>query len=153
MDKITLPVGVVNNPSGYNALQNTISYDLNGNMTSQLDKGITAITYNYLNLPSRITNSSGRSSYKVDYLYRADGSKIRKSLNSFVQSKTDYLDGFQYLTSGSDVLCVGCPAPSPELQFVPTSEGYFDFVENKYIYNYVDHLGNVRVGYFNNGSG
>ncbi|SDH98937.1 RHS repeat-associated core domain-containing protein [Chryseobacterium taeanense] len=153
LDKITLPTGVINNPSGYNALQNTISYDLNGNMTIHPDKGITAITYNYLNLPSVVTNSSGRSSYKVDYLYRADGTKIKKSLNSFVQSKTDYLDGFQYLTSGSDVLCVGCPRPSPELQFVPTSEGYYDFVENKYIYNYVDHLGNVRVSYFNNGSG
>jgi RHS repeat-associated protein len=153
LDKITLPTGVVNNPSGYNALQSTISYDLNGNMIIHPDKGIVGITYNYLNLPSVVTNSSGRSSYKVNYLYRADGTKIRKSLNSFVQSKTDYLDGFQYLTSGSDVLCVGCPPPSPELQFVPTSEGYFDFVENKYIYNYVDHLGNVRVSYFNNGNG
>ncbi|SDI87284.1 hypothetical protein SAMN05421846_1171 [Chryseobacterium taeanense] len=82
LDKITLPVGVVNNPSGYNALQNTISYDLNGNMTIHPDKGITAITYNYLNLPSVVTNSSGRSSYKVDYLYRADGTKIKKSLNN-----------------------------------------------------------------------
>lgn len=40
--------------------------------------------------------------------------------------------------------------PSPELQFIPTSEGYFDFVKNKYIYNYNDHLGNVRLSYFKN---
>ncbi|WP_185153144.1 RHS repeat domain-containing protein, partial [Chryseobacterium sp. 8AT] len=38
------------------------------------------------------------------------------------------------------------------LNFVPTSEGYFDFEKNKYIYNYSDHLGNVRLSYFQNGS-
>ncbi|WP_089755607.1 RHS repeat domain-containing protein [Chryseobacterium soldanellicola] len=42
---------------------------------------------------------------------------------------------------------------SQVLKFVPTSEGYFNFENNKYIYNYVDHLGNVRISYFNNGSG
>ncbi|MGE8534660.1 MAG: RHS repeat-associated core domain-containing protein, partial [Chryseobacterium sp.] len=41
----------------------------------------------------------------------------------------------------------------PALKFVPTSEGYYDFTENKYIYNYTDHLGNVRVSYRSNGSG
>uniref|UniRef100_UPI0004930060 RHS repeat-associated core domain-containing protein n=1 Tax=Chryseobacterium hispalense TaxID=1453492 RepID=UPI0004930060 len=30
---------------------------------------------------------------------------------------------------------------------------YFNFENNKYIYNYVDHLGNVRLSYFHNGSG
>ncbi|UKB86104.1 hypothetical protein LF887_10905 [Chryseobacterium sp. MEBOG06] len=52
---------------------------------------------------------------------------------------TDYLDGFQY-TEGS-------------LKFFPASEGCFNFENNKYIYNYTDHLGNVRLSYFNNGSG
>ncbi|MBU8883505.1 RHS repeat-associated core domain-containing protein [Kaistella sp. DKR-2] len=33
------------------------------------------------------------------------------------------------------------------LQFVPTAEGFYDFVENKYIYQYKDHLGNTRVSY------
>ncbi|WP_394363814.1 RHS repeat domain-containing protein [Chryseobacterium indologenes] len=51
----------------------------------------------------------------------------------------DYLNGFQYENS--------------TLQFFPTSEGYFDVVKNKYIYNYTDHLGNVRLSYMNNGSG
>ncbi|MDQ1094921.1 RHS repeat-associated core domain-containing protein [Chryseobacterium camelliae] len=39
------------------------------------------------------------------------------------------------------------------LQFVPTTEGYYNFENNKYIYNYVDHLGNVRLSYMNNGTG
>ncbi|WP_376778755.1 RHS repeat domain-containing protein, partial [Chryseobacterium taichungense] len=151
LDMITLPLGVVNNPSGYNALQNNISYDLNGNMTIHPDKGITAISYNYLNLPSRITRGGGKTSSRINYLYRADGTKVRKSSST---TTTDYLDGFQYFKNESIFTCVECPPPPPvqELQFVPTSEGYFDFVKNKYIYNYVDHLGNVRVSYFHNGS-
>ncbi|WP_317165955.1 hypothetical protein [Chryseobacterium cheonjiense] len=30
---------------------------------------------------------------------------------------------------------------------MPTSEGYYDFLSNAYIYNYTDHLGNVRLSY------
>ncbi len=109
-----------------------------------------------MNLPSliSITNGSQKVSSKVNYLYRADGTKIRKlSTNLVTSATTDYLDGFQYLKSDTFFGCLDCPPPAAELQFVPTSEGYFDFVKNKYIYNYADHLGNVRVGYFNNGSG
>ncbi len=66
---------------------------------------------------------------------------------SLVELVTDYLDGFQYaqnIQSGS--------VQPLQLKFVPTSEGYFDFVKNKYIYHYTDHLGNVRVSYLHNGS-
>ncbi|MDR2206340.1 MAG: RHS repeat-associated core domain-containing protein, partial [Flavobacteriaceae bacterium] len=35
------------------------------------------------------------------------------------------------------------------LQFVPTAEGFFSFRENRYIYQYKDHLGNVRLSYAN----
>jgi len=34
-----------------------------------------------------------------------------------------------------------------KLRIIPTSEGYFDALRNKYFYNYTDHLGNVRVSY------
>jgi len=34
-----------------------------------------------------------------------------------------------------------------ELRIIPTSEGYYDTLLGLYIYNYVDHLGNVRIGY------
>ncbi|WP_100074292.1 RHS repeat-associated core domain-containing protein [Chryseobacterium camelliae] len=56
---------------------------------------------------------------------------------------TDYLDGFQYTISYNG---------RTSLDFISTSEGYFDFRQNKYIYNYTDHLANVRLSYFNNGS-
>jgi len=58
-------------------------------------------------------------------------------------TNTDYLDGFQYsFYTGS----VGTINPSG-LHFVPTSEGYYDFINNSYIYHYTDHLGNVRLSY------
>ena len=42
------------------------TYDANGNMTRDLNKGISNITYNLLNLPGKITFSDGR---KVKYLH------------------------------------------------------------------------------------
>jgi RHS repeat-associated protein len=57
----------------------------------------------------------------------------------FGTDTTDYLDGFQY--------------ENGTLKFLPTAEGYFNFETGKYVYNYTDHLGNVRLSYFKNGSG
>ncbi|WP_317166058.1 hypothetical protein [Chryseobacterium cheonjiense] len=34
-----------------------------------------------------------------------------------------------------------------KLRIIPTSEGYFDGLRNRYFYNYTDHLGNVRLSY------
>ncbi|HCA07162.1 DUF6443 domain-containing protein [Chryseobacterium sp.] len=128
-------VGTGNALSGYplssGSTGSTISYDLNGNMTVQQDKGI-SIQYNYLNLPGKVTQNS-----KVtDYTYRADGVKVRKI---FGTETTDYVDGFQY--------------ENGTLKFFPTAEGYFNFETGKYVYNYTDHLGNTRLSYFKNGSG
>ena len=63
-------------------------------------------------------------------MYRADGLKLKKLYRG---NKTEYLDGFQY---EDDVL-----------QFVPTAGGYYDFNLKNYIYNFTDHLGNVRLSY------
>lgn len=145
---------------------NTISYDLNGNMKDHKDKGILQIDYNFLNLPKYIKFSdfasydrSNKVYVNTNYLYRADGVKMRKVHNykdpSYAYAlgtrTTDYLDGFQYEYDWTPLS--GIPTNDFQLKFVPTSEGYFDFEKNKYIYNYTDHLGNIRLSYFNNGSG
>lgn len=45
------------------------AYDGNGNLTKDLNKGITGIQYNILHLPSSITFSDGST---ITYLYSAD---------------------------------------------------------------------------------
>ena len=117
------------NPSGYPIGGGVIPYDENGNMMNHNDKGISYIGYNHLNLPSAVF-WNGKQTF---YLYRADGVKVKKD---FPGKVTDYLDGFQYENGA--------------LQFVPTAEGYYDFVKQRYVYNYTDHLGNIRLSYAKN---
>ena len=50
------------------------TWDANGNMTSDLNKGLTEIQYNVLNLPEKITHSDGHITYIT---YAADGRKLR----------------------------------------------------------------------------
>ncbi|MGB3452684.1 MAG: hypothetical protein WBA59_02520, partial [Moheibacter sp.] len=116
-------------------------YDLNGNMTLDRNKGITTIVYNHLNLPIEIQWSSTK---KIEYLYNAAGGKVQKKVTNGANIKTtDYLDGFQY--------------NQQLLEFFPHVEGYVkatnlslgsnpNYAFN-YVYNYTDHLGNVRVSY------
>ena len=118
---------------------NDFKYDSFGNMDMDLNKGIERIYYNYLNLPTKIDFGSKG---KISYLYTALGAKLGKTVttNSVEQgtviNTTEYLGGFQYKYN--------------ELQFFPTAEGYVrvtDGTKFDYVYNYTDHLGNVRLSY------
>lgn len=104
------------------------TYDDNGNMKTDTNKGITAITYNYLNLPTDITLPGGT----INYVYDATGVKQRKTAGGII---TDYAFGYQY--EGS------------ELQFFSHPEGYAANTAGifSYIYQYKDHLGNIRLSY------
>ncbi|RZM26427.1 MAG: RHS repeat-associated core domain-containing protein [Pedobacter sp.] len=156
------------NPTGYEVGGNTIEYDDNGNMKTMLDKQINQIGYNFLNLPNAMKIEDTKK--KILYLYRADGTKLRKTFNFLKQDGsvyttiTDYLDGFQYLsTVGSkpnelDPIKFAyeqeafmeesvSEKPFPVLSFFPTAEGFYDYDGKEYIYQYKDHLGNVRVSY------
>ncbi len=127
-----------NNGYPYLAAHNTITYDDNGNMISHKDKGITDIQYNFLNLAKKFSYSYGIYSYK----YRADGAKVEKESYYVIPNETYrvyYIDSFQYSDYNANKIL--------DLDFVPTSEGYFDFRKKLYIYNYVDHLGNIRLSY------
>jgi RHS repeat-associated protein len=110
------------------------SYDDNGNMTKDNNKNITSIAYNHLNLPTRITFGTTGN---IAYLYNASGQKVQKTVNRTGQpaTVTDYLGGYQY--------------ESATLKFFPTAEGYVEPAGSsyKYIFQYKDHLGNVRLSY------
>ena len=114
------------------------TYDDNGNMKTDDNKGITAITYNHLNLPTEVIISGGT----IKYAYDATGVKQRKTIPGTV---TDYAGGFQYEKIGSN---------NEVLRFFPTAEGYAEKNSMNgtfsYIYQYKDHLGNVRLSYKDN---
>ncbi|MDQ1162557.1 RHS repeat-associated protein [Chryseobacterium sp. SORGH_AS 447] len=97
------------NATGYEGTAgNTIAYDVNGNMKNMIDKSITSIGYNYMNLPNSLTINLGQLTTDIVTKYRADGSKIRKetaktsvgiSGTTTTKETTDYLDGFQYFST------------------------------------------------------
>lgn len=88
----------------------------------------------------------------TSYLYRADGVKVKKL---FGDIETDYMDGFQYKSTKPSESSVGgigsIDDPNDvaqiKLRIIPTSEGYYDALLNQYVYNFTDHLGNVRLSY------
>lgn len=114
------------------------SYDSNGNTTADANKGISSITYNYLNLPSVIT-IDGRGS--ISYQYDAKGNKLKKTVVDNATSKTaitDYVSGFVYVQDS--------------LQYMGHEEGrirpaYALGQPVSYLYEYFekDYLDNVRV--------
>ncbi|MEM9858213.1 MAG: RHS repeat-associated core domain-containing protein [Bacteroidota bacterium] len=114
---------------------NDYSYDANGNATQDLNKGITSITYNYLNLPEVVTKDGGGY---IKYIYDATGKKLGQETydeNDVLQSKSDYLGEFVYQ---DDVLK---SVQHEEGMIVPDEmDGGWE-----YQYNLKDHLGNTRV--------
>ncbi|GGE93323.1 RHS repeat-associated core domain-containing protein [Chishuiella changwenlii] len=135
-----------NEPAGFddkNKIGNDYDYDLNGNLIKDLNKEITKISYNDLNL---LTEVLWNASKKINYSYDASGVKLRKVVTDGTQiTTTDYSGGFQYKKNGNN--------EPIELQFFPTTEGYVNVEGNttfNYVYNYTDHLGNVRLSYTKN---
>ena len=121
----------------------------NGNMTKDRNKGISNITYNTMNLPSRIEFENGS---RATYLYSADGTKLQ----------------VKYETSYAGLLASGQPSGSASTAIAQTHTidyvgdkiyedgvlsriliegGYVDYSGETPIYHtyLTDHQGNVRV--------
>lgn len=143
-------------PGGFtdrNNRGNDYTYDSNGNLTSDKNKGIISISYNHLNLPEKIITNTG----EIEYLYDAGGIKMQKRVttpsNCSTFEITDYLNGFQYNEKHNS--CSRFPT-NRRLLFFSHAEGYvLNTEKNKrraysYVYNYTDHLGNVRISYTKN---
>ncbi|WP_068599221.1 hypothetical protein [Vaginella massiliensis] len=59
-----------------------------------MNKGISEIKYNHLNLPTEVL---GNATKKINYAYDASGVKLRKIVTDGIKvTTTDYLGGFQY---------------------------------------------------------
>jgi len=141
-DSTANPQGFSDDSDGISDTEDDYAYDDNGNMTHDDNKGITHITYNHLNLPVEIIFGTYG---KIAYLYNATGQKLKKTVTEGTTiTTTDYLSGFQY--------------KNLVLQFFPHAEGYVNATEEmvfmggtsyrfNYVFNYTDHLGNIRLSY------
>ena len=74
---------------GFKELSNDIQvreyeYDLNGNMTQDLNKGL-KVEYNLLNLPNKVSNTSNASD-NVEFVYSASGEKLEKKVKSSLKN-------------------------------------------------------------------
>lgn len=117
-----------------------------GNLTSDYYKGLT-IGYNVLNRTDKTTVTSATGRY-INYTYDAGGNLIRKQQydNSAVQTTTDYIDGFVYLST--------VVQPASTLSYFPMPEGrvmYITSTSLKPEFVITDQQGNARFSFRDNG--
>lgn len=98
------------------------AYDKNGNLTKDLNKKITAISYNSLHLPEQLTIDG----ITHKYTYAADGRKLKVTQGS---TSRDYVGSVIY-ENGS-------------LKRILVEGGYIE--GGTYYFYFNDHLGNVRA--------
>ncbi|WP_282088321.1 DUF6443 domain-containing protein [Aquimarina algiphila] len=119
-----------------NNTNDDFTYDDNGNMISDQNKGITGITYNHLNLPKTVSISNAKGTGNITYIYDATGAKLKKiapSGSSLID--TEYAGNFVYKNGA--------------LEFFNHAEGYIEKEADgyKYVYQFKDHLENIRLSY------
>lgn len=114
------------------------AYDKNGNMKSDLNKGILSITYNHINLPALVELEPKEGKARtIAYTYSASGAKLKKLAKWGTETigETDYVGGIHY--------------EKGQLAFVQMGEGRAlkNGTKWEYEYHLKDHLGNARVVY------
>ena len=113
-------------------------------MIKDLNKGIGSIAYNHLNLPEavNVTSNKGDGTGTISYIYDATGVKLKKTAPG--NMVTEYSGNYVYKKVNN----------TTTLEFINHAEGYVEKEDNtyKYVYQYKDHLGNIRVSYDNSGS-
>ncbi|RIY04739.1 RHS repeat-associated core domain-containing protein, partial [Hymenobacter rubripertinctus] len=119
------------------------TYDAAGSLTSDQNKGITQISYNYLHLPERLEWANGNV---LEYTYSAAGQKVSKRATEAGKAavRTDYVGPWQY--------------ERDSLRWLSHAEGRALYVYKRdpagqvstkvqYEYTLKDHLGNLRVAF------
>ncbi len=119
----------------------TYTYDDNGNMTRDPNKGID-IDYNIMNLPDLITFDTGE---EIEFLYDAAGTKLQKIANDGTDEITkDYVGGIEYVTENS--VSVLEAVYHEEGRAIPEFDEITGDIESfNYEYSIKDHLGNSRI--------
>ena len=122
---------------------NDYSYDANGNMKFDANKAITSITYNHLNLPKTINiNDNDYLAGNILYVYDALGVKLKKTVYEIGRQEPDTYYAGNYVYEGNNLKFFN----QPEGYIAPKNENDLSQGFN-YIYQYKDHLGNIRLSY------
>ncbi len=113
------------------------TYDANGNMISDANKGITAIEYNHLNLPTKVTFDATNF---IEYQYDAAGIKLQMEVtkDDTVRKTIDYVGEFLYEKPEGGTRALQL-IQHEEGRVVPKGSAW------DYQYHIKDHLGNVRL--------
>ena len=114
------------------------SYDANGALVKDLNKGISNIEYDVLGNLKCITFSNG---FKTKYVYDAAGNKLRTTHESAVTNTTDYIGNFVFEDGKLDKYLF--------------DGGYCSFDQNQNpVFHYCekDHLGSIRMVVNENGT-
>ena len=127
--------------NGSSGTGNDYSYDANGNLTSDANKDISSITYNYLNLPSVIT-VTGKGT--ITYTYDAAGNKLKKvtvdnTTTPATTTTTLYIGGAVYQNDTLQLIA------HEEGRIRPLRDGSGNITSFTYDYFLKDHLGNIRT--------
>ena len=115
------------------------TYDANGNMIVDKNKNITAIAYNHLNLPNKVTKGTGES---IVYTYDAGGRKLTQKVynaSNILTKTTDYLG--EYIYQNDTLMFVN--HEEGRIVTKPLAPGETG-VRPEYQFHLKDHLGNVR---------
>jgi RHS repeat-associated protein len=144
-------VEVLTHPSDFKDYANaTIEYEYNANgaMVKDLNKGITNITYNQLNLPVTLTISNSLVEATNEYTYTATGAKLQVIHRWTPASSVTPISGIALRlkptsnTTTTDY--VGNKIyENGVLSKILTDNGYYS--QGKYYFYVRDHLGNNRV--------
>ncbi len=138
-------VNVITNMSH---IPNSMEYDSNGNLASDVDRDIVAIRYNYLNLPDTIQFGNGN---QIVNLYDATGRKYRSIIYTVPSTAITPIHGIVHYALDVDTIdfLVTEYAGSIENKFSRTDTiqrihntiGYY--TDGTYFHYLKDHLGNI----------
>ncbi|TWI95611.1 RHS repeat-associated protein [Mucilaginibacter frigoritolerans] len=135
-----------NNALGFIGGTGNYTYDANGNLAVDPYKGISQISYSFLNRTSKIAFTSSVNRY-ITYVTDANGTVLRKqqydnvSGVATIQHTTDYVDGFVYLDGVLSYF------PMPEGRVVNNA----GTLTQEFIIT--DGQGNARISFNNTGAG
>ncbi|WP_455587096.1 DUF6443 domain-containing protein [Bacteroides sp.] len=131
------------------------SYNKNGAMTMDLNKGVSSIRYNSLNLPYQIDIKSPVAEARVGYLYNAAGTRLQVKrqwnpnyattpiigsvVNPSLMTEYDQTDYVDNIECNKDKY-----APYSRPSKLYTDNGYYQINDKKYYFYYTDHQGSNR---------